>query len=338
MEVTENHPLRNLNTFGVSANAKYFCIAKSESDILKLLGSEKYKHSKLLILGGGSNILLTDDFDGLVLKIDINFIDNVDENDDHVWIRVGSGVNWHDFVMSCLEKDFGGVENLSLIPGTMGAAPMQNIGAYGVELKEVFVELSAIDRETLQIEKFNKERCEFGYRESIFKKEARDKYIITSVTLRLNKKPVTNIEYEAIESTLTELDITYPTIRDVSNAVIKIRQSKLPDPGQLGNAGSFFKNPIVDKIDYEYLYSDFPNIPGYKLKNDKVKIPAAWLIDQCGWKGKRLGDVGVHKDHALVVVNHGNGSGKEVKHLAMEIKNSVILKFGIELTSEVNII
>jgi len=338
MEVKENYPLRNLNTFGVSADAKYFCIAKSESDILELLGSEKYKQSKLLILGGGSNILLTDDFDGLVLKIDINFIDKIDENDNNVWIRVGSGVIWHDFVMSCLEKEYGGVENLSLIPGTMGAAPMQNIGAYGVELKEVFVELTAIDRETLQIEKFNKERCEFGYRESIFKKEARDKYIITSVTLRLNKKPDINIEYEAIESTLIDLGITYPTIRDVSNVVIKIRRSKLPDPSQLGNAGSFFKNPVVDKIDYEYLTSDFPNIPGYKLKNDKVKIPAAWLIDQCGWKGKRLGDVGVHKDHALVVVNLGNGSGKEVKNLAMEINNSVISKFGIELTSEVNII
>lgn len=338
MVVEENYPLKNLNTFGVSANAKYFAIANSESDVLELLGSEKFKHSKLLILGGGSNILLTDDFDGLALKIAINFIENVDENDDHVWIRAGSGVIWHDFVMSCLEKDLGGVENLSLIPGTMGAAPMQNIGAYGVELKEVFAELSAIDRETLQIEKFNKERCEFGYRESIFKKEARDKYIITSVTLRLNKKPYTNIEYGAIEDVLADLGITYPTIRDVSNTVIKIRQSKLPDPGQLGNAGSFFKNPIVDKIDYEYLSTDFTNIPGYKLKNDKVKIPAAWLIDQCGWKGKKLGDVGVHKDHALVLVNYGNGSGKEIIHLAMEIKNSVISKFGIELTSEVNII
>ncbi len=270
--------------------------------------------------------------------MDISYIESVDENDDHVWIRAGSGVIWHDFVMNCLDKDFGGVENLSLIPGTMGAAPMQNIGAYGVELKEVFEELSAIDRDTLKIEKFNNQICEFGYRDSIFKKEARDKYIITSVTLKLNKQLQTNVEYGAIEDVLADLGITYPTIRDVSNAVIEIRQSKLPDPGKLGNAGSFFKNPIVDKIDYEYLTTDFTNIPGYKLKNEKMKIPAAWLIDQCGWRGKKLGDVGVHKDHALVLVNYGNGSGEEIRQLAMEIKNSVISKFGIELTSEVNII
>lgn len=336
MDVKENYPLKKFNSFGISALARYYTEIESEDNLLELLNSE-YANKDILVLGGGSNILFTKDFDGLVLKINIDFIDKIAEDDTHVWMKIGAGVVWHEFVLKCLDLDLGGIENLSLIPGTLGAAPMQNIGAYGAELIDVFEELEAINLETLEIENFDKDRCEFGYRDSIFKKSEKNKFIITNVTLKLNKIHEIKTSYGAIEATLADLGVKNPTIRDISNVVIKIRQSKLPDPAKIGNAGSFFKNVVIDKIDYEYLSAEFPNIPGFKVNNDKVKIPSAWLIEQCGWKGKRREQIGVHKDQALVLVNYGNGSGKDLKELALEIKNSVIGKFGIELTTEVNI-
>ena len=249
-----------------------------------------------------------------------------------------AGEVWHDFVLHCIKKDWAGVENLSLIPGTVGAAPMQNIGAYGVEIKEVFHSLEAIEIATGKLVAFDKEKCEFGYRESVFKKSAKGKYIITSVTFQLNKKVNLNTTYGAISDTLDEMKVTEINIKAVSDAVIKIRQSKLPDPAKIGNAGSFFKNPSIDRIDYEGLRSESPSIPGYKQPGDKLKVPAAWLIEKAGWKGKTIGNIGVHKNQPLVLVNYGGGDGAKIRDLAFEVKESVAQQFGIVLTPEVNII
>lgn len=339
MHIQKNVSLKPLNTFGLEAKARVFVEVKSIEELQEVLQSEIAHDNEMFILGGGSNVLLSKDFEGLVVKNSITGKEVVHETDDFVLVKVGAGENWHNFVLYALEKGWGGIENLSLIPGTMGAAPMQNIGAYGVEIKEVFENLQAVNISSGEVEKFNKQACRFGYRESIFKNKVKGQYIITHVTLKLTKKDhELNTSYGAISETLEALKVKKPTIQDVSEAVIKIRQSKLPDPAKIGNAGSFFKNPSVDRIQYEELKTEYPHIPGYDLPDNNVKVPAGWLIEQCGWKGVTRGAIGVHKKQALVLVNYGGGSGDELKNLAEEIRASVIEKFGIELNAEVNII
>ena len=338
MEILSNQSLKDLNTFGIDAIGRRFCRFKNTEDIQRLFDLDPSSET-LLILGGGSNVLFVTDFDGLIARNEILGIDILDRYDNHIWLKVGAGVVWHELVKYCVENNYGGIENLSLIPGTVGAAPMQNIGAYGVELKEVFHELEAFKRSNGEIEVFTNKDCEFGYRESIFKTIARDKYIITSVTLRLStKEHHLNTEYGAIQDILTDWGVEQPSIRDISNVVMSIRRSKLPDPAEIGNAGSFFKNPVIDKIDFEGLKLEFPNIQGYEVGPDQIKVPAGWLIDQCGWKGKRFGNIGVHKNQALVLVNYGGGKGKEILSLAREIQASVANTYGIELQPEVNLI
>ncbi|WP_341226687.1 UDP-N-acetylmuramate dehydrogenase [uncultured Arcticibacterium sp.] len=336
--ILKNTSLKAYNTFGLEANAKLFVEINSTNELLYLLDSDEFKENEILILGGGSNVLLTQDFDGLVIKNNIKGIELIEETEDEVTIRVGSGEVWHAFVLYCVDKNYGGIENLSLIPGTVGAAPMQNIGAYGVEIKDVFVDLEAIDRNTQEIKKFDNEACDFGYRESVFKNIYKNQYFITHVTFRLQKNPQLHLEYGAIKDTLNELEVTEPSIHDVSRAVIKIRQSKLPDPAEIGNSGSFFKNPVIAKSDFEKLKVKYPAIPSYPVDENSVKVPAGWLIDQAGWKGKTIGEIGVHKNQALVLVNYGKGKGADIQALSKDIQASILEKYGINLHAEVNII
>ncbi len=293
----------------------------------------------MFILGGGSNILLTRDIEALVIKIDIKGKELVREDEDHVWVKVGAGETWHEFVRYAISKNWAGIENLSLIPGTVGASPMQNIGAYGVEIKEVFDSLEAVDRKTGETVTFDHQKCQFGYRESIFKNEAKDQYIITHVTYKLNKKPTFNISYGAISQTLKAMGIDreHLNIAAISEAVTQIRQSKLPDPKVIGNAGSFFKNPTVSHSSFEELKSKFPEIPGYPQENG-IKIPAAWLIEQAGWKGQTFGQIGVHQNQPLVLVNYGKGDGAAIKDLAKKIQADILEKYGIKLQPEVNFV
>lgn len=337
--VEENVSLKSYNTFGIDVNAKYLCRITTVEQLIELLQSPILKQEKHYILGGGSNVLFTQDFDGLVIKDEIKGIETVREDDNHITVKVGAGENWHQFVMHAVTNDWGGVENLSLIPGTVGAAPMQNIGAYGVEVKNLIENVDAVELSTRRLRTFSNEECGFGYRESVFKRELAKKYFISSVTLRLTKKNhQLNTAYGAIQETLREMNVTHITIQAVSNAVINIRKSKLPDPIVIGNAGSFFKNPTVPLKQYEELQNSNPTVPGYPVDNQNVKIPAGWLIEQCGWKGKRINNVGVHPKQALVLVNYGKGNGAEILSLAEKIQASVLEKFHIELTPEVNIL
>ncbi len=338
MTVQKNVQLKPFNTFGIEANAKYFVEVSSIKELQNILQNPDYQGIERLVLGGGSNLLLTKDFDGLVIKINIKGVEVLKENDENIWIKSGAGVVWHDLVMHCVKENYAGMENLSLIPGTVGAAPMQNIGAYGIEIKEVFEELEALEISTGKISIFDKQTCNFGYRESIFKHEAKGKYIILNVTFKLNKKPTFHVEYGAIKDTLAEMGITEPSIKTISEAVIHIRQSKLPNPAEIGNAGSFFKNPEIPKTQFEALKIVFPNIPSYPVNATIVKIPAGWLIEQAGWKGQRFGNVGVHVKQALVLVNYGGGKGEEIKELSQKIQASVKEKFGIQLSAEVNFV
>ncbi|MCL6261310.1 UDP-N-acetylmuramate dehydrogenase [Aquiflexum sp. TKW24L] len=335
MNIQENISLLPFNTFGIDKNARFFAIAKTTEEVNQLLLKAKEMDLPLFILGGGSNILLTRNIEALVLKIEIKGFDLVGESDKDVLVKVGAGENWHDFVMHCIQNNYAGVENLSLIPGTVGASPMQNIGAYGVEIKEVFDHLEAIDRNTLKLRTFSSEECEFGYRESVFKHELKDRFVITHVVFRLSKTSHINAEYGAIRQTLAEKGIQSPTIKDISDAVIEIRRSKLPDPAIIGNAGSFFKNPTVSVLSFEKIKSEFPNVPGFP-NEDGIKIPAAWLIEQAGWKGKRFGNIGVHQFQPLVLINYGGGDGIEIKDLSKKIQDSVQEKFHIILHPEVN--
>ncbi len=307
-------------------------------DLAELFKADRYRSVKKLVLGGGSNVLFTRNFLGLVLKMEIRGIEVIEDALDSVLVGFGAGEIWHQCVMWAVEKGLGGIENLALIPGTVGAAPMQNIGAYGVELKEVFHSLDAYEVKTGKVVRFFNEDCKFGYRYSVFKGAQKDKYIVTRVNLRLSKKPVFNVAYGAVKETLDQMGIEELSLKSVSQAIINIRQSKLPDPAQLGNAGSFFKNPVVENGFFDALRAAFEDIPGYRLNNEFTKVPAAWLIDQCGWKGKRYGNVGVHSKQALVLVNHGGGDGQEVVELSKEIQQSVQNTFGIRLETEVNII
>ncbi len=338
MIILRDHPLYNLNTFGIKAIANYFTELTSAEEMKELLHHESYKTMPKLILGGGSNLLLIqENINGLVLKNSIHGISKVKEDRDYVYVRAGAGESWHGLVSYCLQHNYAGVENLSLIPGNVGAAPMQNIGAYGVELKDVFSELEALNINDLKMEIFNSAQCRFGYRESVFKHELKDRYIITSVTLRLNKVPRFNTSYGAITQELESMGVQEVSIAAISAAVCNIRRSKLPDPAKIGNAGSFFKNPEVKTEKYNALKSVFPSIVGYPLENGNTKLAAGWLIEQCGWKGKIIGNAGVHKLQALVLINNGNASGKEIYELSRQILDSVLEKFGVTLEREVNI-
>ncbi|SDR05184.1 UDP-N-acetylmuramate dehydrogenase [Flagellimonas zhangzhouensis] len=337
MNIQENISLKEYNTFGIDAKARFFVEITGLAQLQKVLELKAYPEK--FILSGGSNILLTKDIDALVMNLKLKGISIVEENDETVEIKVMAGENWHQLVLWTLEHDFGGLENLSLIPGNVGTAPIQNIGAYGVELKDVFVSCAAMDMKTGELVGFEKEDCQFGYRDSIFKNDAKGKYIITSVNLRLTKKNH-NLQtgYGAIEAQLKENNIVYPTIQDISNAVIAIRQSKLPDPKKIGNSGSFFKNPIVSKKKFDKFRKANPEAPFYEVDENEYKIPAGWLIEQCGFKGKRFADAGVHEKQALVLVNHGNATGKEILYLAKNIQEEVKKKFGIKIQPEVNLI
>ncbi|MFN3996537.1 UDP-N-acetylmuramate dehydrogenase [Algoriphagus sp.] len=337
MNIQENISLKSLNTFGIAKNARFFIVADNIHVLMEALIWAKEKNQQVLILGGGSNILLTGDYEGLVIKIEIKGIALLKEDEEHVWIKVGAGEIWHDLVLYAIEKNWAGLENLSLIPGTVGASPMQNIGAYGVELKEVFESLEALNRSTFTIETFSGNACEFGYRESVFKHKFKNQYVICSVVFKLSKTPAYKVEYGAIQDILKEKGVNQLSIRDISNAVIAIRSSKLPDPKEIGNAGSFFKNPTIGTDQYSELRSIFPDIPGYPVENG-VKVPAGWLIEQTGWKGKRIGEVGVHAKQALVLVNYGEGQGTDIIELSDQVRHSVREKFGIELQPEVNFI
>ena len=335
MHFHKNYSLKNLNSFGINVSAKYFADFKNTTELAEIL--EAANENKL-ILGGGSNILFTKNFNGLVLKNEISGIKIIKEEDDHVYIKAGAGVGWHEFVIYCIERNFAGAENLSLIPGSVGASPMQNIGAYGVELKDIFYELEAYDTEGKKIVIFSRSDCEFGYRESIFKTKYRGKFIITAVTFVLNNKPVYNTSYGAIEIELERMGVQSISIKAISDAVINIRQSKLPDPRVIGNAGSFFKNPTVSNLQFNLLKKDFPLIIGYPVGDSETKLAAGWLIEKCGWKGFRKGDAGCHNKQALVLVNYGNATGEEILILSEKIIDSVKLMFNVTLQIEVNIV
>lgn len=337
--VKENVDLLPYNTFRIHTKARYWVTVTSIVDAQELFKSDLFKKHQTLILGGGSNILLTKDFEGLVIKNEIKGIEVVAEEQAELQLKVGSGENWHTLVLYCVDHNFGGIENLSLIPGTVGAAPMQNIGAYGMEIKEVIHNVEVIEIATGQIKVFNREECQFGYRESIFKQRLKGKYFISSITLTLTKKDhLFNVTYGAIKDVLKEKNVKELTIRAISDAIIDIRKKKLPDPLLIGNAGSFFKNPSVEIIVFDALKKKYPAIPSFPGEKNLIKIPAAWLIEQCGWKGKTLDNIGVHKHQALVLVNYGNGEGKKIWELAMNIQSSIKDKFDITLQPEVNVI
>lgn len=338
MQLLKNISLKKYNTFAIDVSAKLFCEVSSKTVLQQMLESEIVKSEKKLILGGGSNILFTKDFDGIVIKNNIGGMEAIYENENYALIKSGSGVIWHDLVLFSIARNLGGIENLSLIPGCVGASPIQNIGAYGVELKDVFYELEAIEIISGAVKIFNAADCKFGYRDSVFKNEAKNQFVIVSVTLKLNKHPVINSSYGAIENELKKTNVDVPTVKDVSDAVIKIRKSKLPDPAAIGNAGSFFKNPEISKEKFLSLKSTYEKIAAYDLPHGNVKLAAGWLIEQCGWKGKITGHTGSHKDQALVLVNYGNATGNEIFDLAKKIQQSVFEKFGVQIETEVNII
>jgi UDP-N-acetylmuramate dehydrogenase len=335
MNITHNTSLRAYNTFDINATAKEFSVFRSVDELDELIRQPRKKH--FMILGGGSNILFTKDYNGYVLKNEIEGIEIVREDENHVYVKAGAGENWHQFVMFCIERDLAGVENLSLIPGNVGASPMQNIGAYGVEIKDVFHDLEAYHLKSKKVVTFLHSDCKFGYRDSVFKNKRKGEYVILNVTYRLNKVPHYNTSYGAIESELQRMNKGV-SIQTISQAVINIRTSKLPDPAKIGNAGSFFKNPSIRAKQFDRLKKQHPDVPAYPQGNGMVKIAAGWLIEQCGWKGYRKGDAGVHEKQALVLVNHGNASGREIFELSEQIRKSVVKKFRIELEREVNVI
>jgi UDP-N-acetylmuramate dehydrogenase len=338
MNIIENYPLLKLNTFGVDVKAKYFVSINTINELIEIKKNNVFKDLQLLILGGGSNILFTKDFDGLVILNNIKGKEIIDQNHQSVFLKIGAGENWHELVMYCVDNGWGGIENLSLIPGNTGTAPMQNIGAYGVEIKETFVELEALEIASGKIVKFNNSDCEFGYRESVFKNKMKNQYIILNITLELKKNPVLNVNYGDVKAILENQNIKNPSIKDVSNAIIIIRQSKLPDPKKIGNSGSFFKNPIVNLNQLELIKKKYPNAVSYKINEDEFKIAAGWMIERAGWKGKKFNNYGVHEKQALVLVNYGLANGMEIFDLSEKIILDIKDKFGITLQTEVNII
>ena len=337
MQIQNNFSLKKYNTFGIEAKAKQFVAVHSIEELKQIL--ETHKTEAKFILGGGSNMLLTQDINALVIHVDLKGKKIIKEDDDYVWVESQAGEVWHEFVLWSIDQNLGGLENMSLIPGNVGTTPVQNIGAYGTEIKDTFVSCTAVNIDSQELRTFTKEECKFGYRESIFKQEAKDQYAITSVVFKLTKRNhKINTAYGDITKELEKNNIVTPTLKDVSNAVIAIRQSKLPDPKELGNSGSFFKNPIIPKELYEKAHAQFPEMPHYVVSETEVKVPAGWLIEQAGFKGKRFGDAGIHKNQALVLVNYGNATGQEILAVSRDIQATVLNKFGIAIEAEVNVI
>ncbi len=337
--VEENISLKPYNTFGVDVKAKYLYPITTVEQFQELLTSDLFKLEPHYVLGAGSNTLFTKDYDGIIVKVDLKGIAVEDENDRLLKVKAMAGENWHSFVQYAVNNNWGGVENLSLIPGTMGAAPIQNIGAYGVEIKNVIDKVETIDLQTGGVRVFTNEECEFEYRESVFKRGLQKKYFISSVTLTLTKKNhVLNMHYGSLHERLMRMNVKDINIQIIRDAVIQIRQSKLPDPTVAGNAGSFFKNPTISIGHHEKLKNEYPSMPSYPIDNQQFKLPAGWLIEQCGWRGKRINKIGVHPDQALVLVNYGGGTGEEIFNFSKKIQRSVEDKFQILLTPEVNIL
>ena len=337
MTIIPNFSLKKHNTFGIEAKAKQFVVVHSVPDLKAVL--QENPTEKKFILGGGSNMLLTQDIDALVIHVDLKGKKIIQQDADFVWVESQAGENWHEFVLWTIHQDFGGLENMSLIPGNVGTTPVQNIGAYGTEIKDTFISCEAMNIATQEMKTFTNADCHFGYRESVFKQEAKDQYVITSVIFKLTKRNhKINISYGDIQSELAQKNIENPSLVDVSNAVIAIRQSKLPDPAALGNSGSFFKNPIVLKSQFEPIHKKFPEMKFYEISETEVKVPAGWLIEQAGFKGKRFGDAGIHKNQALVLVNYGNATGQEILNVSKNIQKTVFEMFGISIEAEVNVI
>jgi UDP-N-acetylmuramate dehydrogenase len=337
LQIQQNVSLKNFNTFGVEATAKYFVEIAHEDDLVELFLDPQWLQMKRLVLGGGSNMLLINDFDGLVIRVSIRGFEHRIEHD-NVYVEAGAGEVWNDLVNYCITRGYAGLENLSLIPGTVGASPVQNIGAYGVELQDVFLSCKAFEIATGKFRTFSKADCQFGYRESIFKGELKERYIITCVKFHLSLIPNLNLKYGAIEQELQHRGISEPTIQHVSQVVSHIRVSKLPDPSTIGNAGSFFKNPVISLQEFNKLQQKHPEVVNYPAGDGNVKLAAGWLIEQCGWKGKTVGNTGTWKNQALVLVNHGGATGEEVYNFSSQIIDSVYTKFGVSLQREVNII
>lgn len=337
MEIQTNFSLKNYNTFGIEAKATQFVAVHSVAELTTIL--DQNKSQQKFILGGGSNMLLTKDIEALVIHIDLKGKTVIRENEDYVWVESQAGENWHEFVLWTIDQNFGGLENMSLIPGNVGTTPVQNIGAYGTEIKDTFVSCEALTIINKEPKTFVKEECHFGYRESIFKNEVKDQYIITSVVFKLTKRNHNiNTSYGDITNELSKNNILNPSLKDVSNAVIAIRKSKLPDPKELGNSGSFFKNPILLKTDFEKIHQKFPEMKYYDVSETEVKVPAGWLIEQAGFKGKRFGDAGIHKNQALVLVNYGKATGQEILNVSKHIQETIFATFGIHIEAEVNVI
>jgi len=337
MPILTNFSLKNYNTFGIEAKAQQFIAVHSVEELKTVL--KENANEKKFILGGGSNMLLTQDIKALVIHIDLKGRRILKEDDDFVWVESMAGENWHEFVLWTIDQNFGGLENMSLIPGNVGTTPVQNIGAYGTEIKDTFVSCDAVNIATQDIKTFNKEECKFGYRESVFKQEAKDQFVITAVVFKLTKRNhKINTSYGDITKELEKQNVVVPTLKDVSNAVIAIRQSKLPDPKELGNSGSFFKNPIISKEAYEKAHALHPEMPHYVVSETEVKVPAGWLIERAGFKGKRFGDAGIHKNQALVLVNYGNATGQEILAVSRDIQATILKEFGIAIEAEVNVI
>ena len=337
MEIQTNFSLKSHNTFGIEASAKQFVAVHDTTELRMIL--QQNKSEKKFILGGGSNMLLTKDLDALVIHVDLKGKKIIKEDEDFAWVESQAGENWHEFVLWTIDQNLGGLENMSLIPGNVGTTPVQNIGAYGTEIKDTFDSCEAMTIDDQEMKTFTKAQCHFGYRESIFKNEAKDQYVITSVVFKLTKRNhKINISYGDITGELAKNNIVNPTLKDVSNAVIAIRQSKLPDPKELGNSGSFFKNPILLKTDFEKIHQQFPEMKYYEVSETEVKVPAGWLIEQAGFKGKRFGDAGIHKNQALVLVNYGNATGQEILEVSKNIQETIFQTFGIHIEAEVNVI
>lgn len=337
MQIHNNFSLKKYNTFGIEAKAKQFVAVQTLNELKTIL--QNNQNNTKFILGGGSNMLLTQDINALVIHIDLKGKTILKEDDDFVWVQSMAGENWHEFVLWTIDQNFGGLENMSLIPGNVGTTPVQNIGAYGTEIKDIFVSCEAMHIQTQELKTFSKDDCHFGYRESIFKHEIKDQFIITSVVFKLTKRNhKINISYGDITKELENKNVITPTLKDVSNAVITIRQSKLPDPKELGNSGSFFKNPIISKSEFEKIHALHPEMPHYVISETTVKVPAGWLIEKAGFKGKRFGDAGIHKNQALVLVNYGNATGQEILAVSKDIQLTILKEFGIAIEAEVNVI
>jgi UDP-N-acetylmuramate dehydrogenase len=337
MDIQQDFSLKNYNTFGIDVKAREFVSVHSAGELKQAIAENRGK--KLFILGGGSNMLLTKDIDALVLHIGIKGTRIVTEDENHVWIEANAGENWHQFVLYAISRDYGGLENMSLIPGNVGTTPIQNIGAYGAEIKDTMVSCDALDIETLEVKTFLNADCHFGYRESVFKNQVKGRYIIVSVQFKLTKHShVVRTAYGDIQAELASKNITSPTIKNVSDAVTAIRQSKLPDPTILGNSGSFFKNPVIPKAQFDRLHEKFPDVKSFPVSETEVKVPAGWLIEKAGLKGRRFGNAGVHEKQALVIVNYGGATGAEILDVSKKVQQTVKDMFGVEIEAEVNVV